>query len=198
MKREDKFRRLLGEGKALADRSSTTRLYAEDYDQIQSRCVNGRRESALIREAVHGWLVRERYKEVANDPALRELLRTFDKIVAHRQQPLRVEMHTMRRLIATTLMSSHCTMKLVEAFVGTRNVEEVMQLKSYLGTDTQLEPDGHTEGDQPLTLLDALFDQWEADAQRIISMLHEEMAANLAALQNKNGGGEEKAKREDK
>lgn len=45
-------------------------------------------ESALIRELVHSGLQRERYRQAANDPAIRELLRTFSEMLTDQLGPM--------------------------------------------------------------------------------------------------------------
>jgi hypothetical protein len=76
-----RLRAIVGEEGKLAPSSSNTKLYAEDYEEVQRRLVGGRTESSELRELVHSGLQRERYKKVASDPAIRELLRTFQEMI---------------------------------------------------------------------------------------------------------------------
>jgi hypothetical protein len=76
-----RLRAVIGEGDRLAHSSSNTKLYAEDYEEVQRRCVGGRTESSELRELVHRGLQRERYRKAASDPAVRELLRTFQEML---------------------------------------------------------------------------------------------------------------------
>jgi len=78
-----RLRKIVGEEDKLAPSSSNTKLYAEDYEEVQRRLVNGRTESAELRELVRSGLQRERYKKAASDPAIRELLRTFQEMLDH-------------------------------------------------------------------------------------------------------------------
>lgn len=73
----------MGEEGKLAPSSSNTKLLAKDYEDVQRRCVGGRTESSVLRELVHSGLQRERYKQAAADPAVRELLRTFQEMLDH-------------------------------------------------------------------------------------------------------------------
>lgn len=66
------------DGKRLSPESSSTRLYEEDYVEIKNLCVGGRKESEVIRELVRRALYARRYRQATNDPAFKELLRTFD------------------------------------------------------------------------------------------------------------------------
>ena len=66
------------EDKQLASDSSSTRLYEDDYVEVQALCAGGRKESEMIRELVRSALFSRRYKQAMKDPAFRELLRAFD------------------------------------------------------------------------------------------------------------------------
>jgi hypothetical protein len=79
-----RLRQIVGEEEKLATASSNTKLYADDWEEVQRRCVGGRTESAELRDLVHSGLQRERYRQAANDPAMRTLLRTFDEMIEHR------------------------------------------------------------------------------------------------------------------
>ncbi|PYS75969.1 MAG: hypothetical protein DMF66_17315 [Acidobacteria bacterium] len=50
---------------------------------MQQRLINGRTESAELRDLVHSGLQRERYRQATSDPAIRELLRTFQEMLDH-------------------------------------------------------------------------------------------------------------------
>lgn len=76
--------KMLGQDNAYAKESSSTKLYKEDWLEVQSYCVGGQSESQVIRELVRKGLQREHYRRAASDPAIRELLRTFDEMVSHR------------------------------------------------------------------------------------------------------------------
>jgi hypothetical protein len=78
-----RLRAVVGEEGRLAHSSSNTKLYAEDYEEVQRRCVGGRTESFELRELVHSGLQREHYRKAASDPAIRELLRTFQEMLDH-------------------------------------------------------------------------------------------------------------------
>jgi hypothetical protein len=75
------MRKIIGEEGKLASSSSNTKLYAEDWKEVQQRCVGGQTESAELRDLVHSGLQRERYRKAASDPAIRELLRTFQDMI---------------------------------------------------------------------------------------------------------------------
>lgn len=70
--------------KEIMDVSSSTKLYKEDYAEVQSLCAGGATESAVIRELVRRGLYARRYRQATNDPAFRELLRTFGRMVENR------------------------------------------------------------------------------------------------------------------
>jgi hypothetical protein len=91
-----RLRLLTGEKDALATVSSNTKLFVEDYEEVRQLCAGGKTESAVIRELVHMGLQRARYKKAASDPAMRELLRTFDEIMTHRL--LQMELRLMQQL----------------------------------------------------------------------------------------------------
>ena len=74
---------MLGENEAFASQSSSTKLYQEDYAEVQALCAGGESESAVIRELVREGLRRKHYRRAASDPAIRELLRTFNEMINH-------------------------------------------------------------------------------------------------------------------
>lgn len=77
-----KLRNIFGQECKLAASSSNTKLYAEDYEEVQRRLVGGRTESAELRDLIRSGLQRERYKQAADDPAIRTLLRTFQDMIS--------------------------------------------------------------------------------------------------------------------
>ena len=72
------------DGNKLASDSSSTRLYEEDFVEVQGLCVGGRKESEVIRELVRRALYARRYRQATTDPAFREILRGFDDQVGVR------------------------------------------------------------------------------------------------------------------
>ena len=72
------------DGNRLASDSSSTRLYEEDFVEVQGLCVGGRKESEVIRELVRRALYAKRYRQATTDPAFREILRGFDDQVGVR------------------------------------------------------------------------------------------------------------------
>lgn len=177
-------------------KSRYTRLSAEADTEVERLITesNGKKkESVVIAELVEYALHVRQLANAAKNPAVRELLRTFDAIVTIRQreteerllQVLAVELFTLRRFAATSLLQGQCNLKLLEAYLGTRKPEQLRALEAYLPADApalgldELKPD-----DQNAALLDALFNNWERDAQRVISMLDAERNERLAAISN--------------
>jgi hypothetical protein len=172
--------------------SRYTRLSAESDRFIQSQINQSGgelKESTVIAELVDYAVKVRGLEAAAENPAVRELLRTIDDLMSLRVgesedrmlQHLRVELFSVRRLLATVLMTNHCSMKLLEVYLSSRKPDQIRSLESFyagppLGLDS-LDPEGRNQ-----TLLDALFMQWEEDAKRVITMLDEERASRLSAL----------------
>lgn len=174
--------------------SRYTRLSAEADSEVERRISDSGgklKESVIIAELVDYALHVKQLAQAAKNPAVRELLRTFDAIVSFRQREseervlrtLATELYTVRRFVATVLMTSQCNMKLLEAYLATRKPDQLRPLESYLAEDAApLGLDQLPAGEQNASLLDALFSQWEGDAQRVIAMLDKERTDRLAAL----------------
>jgi hypothetical protein len=110
--------RVFGTDDGLADQSSTTKLYREDFKEVQQLCAGGQTHSEVLRNLIHKGLQRDRYKRAASDPAMRELLRTYDELLTHRlaETEARVRPHlsaeagvifeVLRRLLRPTLFTA--------------------------------------------------------------------------------------------
>lgn len=150
----------------LAELPSTTRLYHRDYLEVRSRCVGRKKESAVIRELVKKGLAADRLARAGGDPAVHQLLQTFDEIVAGRTTEvtaeLAVESYTLRRLMASVLATSHATLKFLELYFG---VEPPPPSRD-LGEDGGF--------------FDRLYDSWMGEADQVIQSLHEERERLLA------------------
>lgn len=177
-------------------KSRYTRLSAEADQEVERRITDSdgrKKESAVIAELVEYALHVQQLAQAAKNPAVRELLRTFDAIVTFRQQEsearllqtIAIEFFTLRRFVATVLLQGQCNLKLLEAYLGTRKPDQLRALEAYLSADAPpLNLDAVEPGNQNASLLDALFAQWEGDAQHVISLLDKERTERLAAIAN--------------
>jgi hypothetical protein len=101
-----------------------SRLHAADDEYLEANIRSrGISEAALIRNLVNKGIRLERLERAGRDPVVNTLLDTVEDLLsAHLdklERRLSAEVHTLRRLTATTIVLSNATMRLLETYVAT-------------------------------------------------------------------------------
>lgn len=125
------------DGKRLSPESSSTRLFEEDYLEVQNLCVGSRKESEVIRELVRRALYAKRYRQATNDPAFRELLRAFDDRIGLRINLLEKRLTKRMEIDFGTIMGLLGYVYVAENFAVGELKEQSLQLAPEDVTDEQ-------------------------------------------------------------
>lgn len=114
---------LLGEFRPeLAEEPVHARLHQDDDEYIKLKQSTGISSSELVRHYVRKGIEAERLRHAARDPYVAKLLELLDSTVVRSvgklERRLSAELHTLRRLVATTIVISNASMRLLEFYTA--------------------------------------------------------------------------------
>lgn len=96
------LRKVVGEDNLKRGPNRYTRLLFDDDNVVSERSERGATPSAVIADLVHKGLAYEALAAGANDPVIRNLLRTFDQMIQHRVAPLAEALAASQRSLQQT------------------------------------------------------------------------------------------------
>lgn len=174
------------DGNRLASDSSSTRLYEEDFVEVQGLCVGGRKESEVIRELVRLALYARRYRQATKDPAFREMLRGFDDQVG-------VRLHLLEERLNSRLEADFLALLnfVGQTFTAANFLVREMRSQSFMLTpeDTD-EAEFNAEWEKRLTALKA---ECHAAVRRRLEKRDQQVRdSQKEAGADSEGGGEQK------
>lgn len=122
--RKGRAPRILHEPEPEVGQKRQSRLHVSDDEYVESTIRStGISEAALIRNLVHKAVRLERLERAGRDPVVNTLLDTVENLLSTHLDKLErrvsAELHTIRRLTATTVVLSNASMRLLEAYVAT-------------------------------------------------------------------------------
>lgn len=101
-----------------------SRLFSSDDEYLRAKMIaTGKGESDVIRALVRKGIASERLENASKDPNVKNLLKVVETTLAEHsaklERRLSVELHTLRRLIATAVVLSSSSMRLLELYAAT-------------------------------------------------------------------------------
>jgi hypothetical protein len=151
-------------------RQSRLQVADDEYVEATIRST-GISEAALLRNLVNKGIRLERLERAGRDPVVNTLLDTVEDLLsAHLdklERRLSAELHTLRRLTATTIVLSNASMRLLEAYVATEPPADQKAL-----------------AERRKAFFNRLYQQYIAESEKIMEGMLEERETVLTTLAN--------------